>query len=463
MIITINPATEQRLRVYEPVTKEDVQEAVNKAREAFRKWRTFPPSKRAAYLEAAARTLRNRGEELGRIITEEMGKPIKESVPEVVKCAWALEYYAEHAEEFLRHEPAQTDAKESYVAFEPLGVVASIMPWNFPMWQLVRFAAPALAAGNTTVFKPSSVTPETGLRLDEAFRDAGLPEGCFRALVGDYRLGQMLIEGDTDAVSFTGSVSAGAKVAVAAATRLKKFVLELGGSDPFIVLGDVDVEEVASAAVVGRFINAGQSCIAAKRFFIVKEVAEEFVELFAEKSGKLAVGNPLDEETDVGPMVREGALNDLDRQVQESVKMGANVVIGGRRMKRRGYFYEPTILTDVSLNMPVMKEETFGPVAPVMVVENEEEAIRAANASEYGLGASVWTKDMERGEGIARRISAGLTTVNNVVISDPRVPFGGVKRSGVGRELSRYGLLEFTNIKTVRLYEEPPAATVGAE
>jgi len=250
---------------------------------------------------------------------------------------------------------------------------------------------------------------------------------------------------------------------VAAATRLKKFVLELGGSDPFIVLGDVDVEEVASAAAVGRFINAGQSCIAAKRFFIVKEVAEEFVELFAEKSGKLVVGNPLDEETDVGPMVREGALNDLDRQVQESIKMGANVVIGGRRMKRRGYFYEPTILTDVSLNMPVMKEETFGPVAPVMVVEDEEEAIRAANASEYGLGASVWTKDMERGEGIARRISAGLTTVNNVVISDPRVPFGGVKRSGVGRELSRYGLLEFTNIKTVRLYEEPPTATVGAE
>jgi acyl-CoA reductase-like NAD-dependent aldehyde dehydrogenase len=455
-IATINPATGRKLREYEAATREDVEKAVSQARAAFKHWSTLKISDRAKILFEVAKLLRSKDLELGKIMTEEMGKVIKQAVAEVRKSASAFEYYAEHAEEFLKPEKAQTDARISYVAFEPLGVVASIMPWNFPMWQLVRFAAPALAGGNTTVFKPSSVTPETGLRLASMLAEAGLPLGCFTTLVGDYRLGGMLIEAPTDAVSFTGSVEAGRDVAEMAAQHLKKCVLELGGSDPFIVLEDADPEIASSAAITGRFINNGQSCIAAKRFFVHKKVAKQFIESFVQKAERLKVGDPIDNQTELGPVVREDALRELDRQVNESVAQGARILTGGRRLEREGFFYAPTVLTDVKPSMPVMQEETFGPVAPVMTVNDDVEAVERANETEFGLGASIWTSNAKRGEELARQVNTGIVTVNNVVVSDPRVPFGGVKKSGIGRELSRYGLLEFMNIKTVRIYDKTP-------
>jgi acyl-CoA reductase-like NAD-dependent aldehyde dehydrogenase len=455
-ITTINPATGRKLREYEAATREDVEKAVSEARATFKRWSALKVSDRSEILFEVARFLRSKDLELGKIMTEEMGKVIKQSVAEVRKSAMAFEYYGEHAEEFLKPEKAQTDASVSYVAFEPLGVVASVMPWNFPMWQLVRFAAPALAGGNTTVFKPSSVTPETGLRLASVLADAGLPAGCFTTLVGDYRVGSMLIEAPTDAVSFTGSVEAGRKVAEMAAQHLKKYVLELGGSDPFIVLGDADPEITSSAAITGRFINNGQSCIAAKRFFVHEKIAQQFIESFVQKAEKLRVGDPLNNQTELGPVVREEALRELDRQVVESVAQAAHVLTGGRRLVREGFFYAPTIITDVRPSMPVMREETFGPVASVMTVHDDAEAVERANETEFGLGASIWTSNPNRGEELARQVNAGIVTVNNVVVSDPRVPFGGIKKSGIGRELSKYGLLEFMNIKTVRSYDKTP-------
>ena len=387
-------------------------------------------------------------------MSSEMGKIIRESIAEVEKCAWVLEYYAENAERFLVPEPAQTDAAKSFVAFDPIGVVAAIMPWNFPMWQLARFASPSLSAGNTAVFKPSSVTTKSGINLESAFNEAGLPSGVFKTLIGDSRIAdQMIDDPGTDAVTFTGSVGIGSKVGERALRNLKKCVLELGGSDPFIVLKDADLEIAAAGAVAGRFICNGQSCIAAKRFIAEKEIAEEFTEKFISKVKKLRVGDPLNADTDIGPMVREGALKEIEKQVEDSVKMGAKVEVGGRRIDRKGYFYEPTILTNVTLQMPIMKEEVFGPAAPIIVVKDATEAVEVANESEFGLGASVWTQDLQTGEKLAREIQSGVVTINNTVASDPRVPFGGVKKSGIGRELGRYGLLEFLNIKTVRVYD----------
>ncbi len=398
--------------------------AVDKAKKAFDKWRTLTSARRAVYLERTAKTLRAQKEKLGRIITLEMGKTLSESVSEVVKCAWALEYYAENGERFLNPEPSKTDATDSYVSFEPLGVIASIMPWNFPLWQTVRFAAPTLMAGNTTVFKPSSVTPQSGLALTDVLDSTGIPPGCFNNVLGRSDVSNYLITANTAGVSFTGSVSAGRSVAELASKHLKKVVLELGGSDPFIVLDDADVEAASSGAVAGRFINCGQSCIASKRFFVAKSVADDF---------------------------------------QEAVKKGAQVETGGERIQRNGFFYHPTILTSVKPEMRVMKEETFGPVAPVMDVKDDDEAVELANRSDFGLGASVWGQDIRRAEKVANQVATGLVSVNNLVVSDPRMPFGGVKNSGVGRELSRYGLLEFANIKSVRLYEKSPLAHARVE
>jgi len=335
-------------------------------------------------------------------------------------------------------------------------VIGSIMPWNFPLWQCVRFAAPSLMVGNTAVFKPSSVTPQSGLQLQEVFDSTGVPPGTFNVVLGSSEVASYLIEANTTAISFTGSVPAGQDVAEQASSRLKKVVLELGGSDPFIVLDDADVEAASTGAVAGRFINNGQSCICAKRFFVARKIADEFLDRFTSKTKSLRVGDPLSPETDVGPLVREESLYKLDRQVKDSIKMGAKVQLGGERLKRKGFFYAPTILTEVEPAMPVMKEETFGPAAPVMIVKDDDEAVRYANNSEFGLGSSVWSRDIRRAEKVARQIAAGMVTVNNIVVSDPRMPFGGVKESGIGRELSRYGMLEFTNIKSIRLYEKSP-------
>jgi succinate-semialdehyde dehydrogenase/glutarate-semialdehyde dehydrogenase/succinyl-CoA reductase len=450
---TTNPSTGELLAEYEMATPDQVEAAVHRARQAFQDWRRLRPSERGKFLAKVADALKARKDEFARIMTNEMGKIIRESTAEVAKCALALDYYAENAERFLTPELAQTDASKSFVAFEPLGVIAAIMPWNFPMWQLARFAAPALAAGNTTVFKPASATPQTGLSLEAAFNQAGLPAGCFKTLLGDSRIADLMIDSDADAVTFTGSVSVGSKVGERSGRNLKKFVLELGGSDPFIVLEDADLETASAGAVTGRFINCGQSCIAAKRFIVAKPIAEKFTEEFVGKVKKMKVGDPLDPETDMGPLVNESGLKEIERQVKDSVKMGAQVLTGGHRLDRKGFFFAPTLLSNVTQDMPVMREEVFGPVAPIMAVRDQDEAVRVANATEFGLGASVWTRNLEEAEKIARQIQSGVVTVNNVVASDPRVPFGGVKKSGIGRELGRYGLLEFTNIKTVRLYE----------
>ena len=460
---TINPATGKTLKRYKSSTKADVDKAVTKAKKAFEKWRLLSPAKRAIYLERTAKTLRAQKEKLARIITQEMGKPIKESLPEVAKCAWALEYYSENGPKFLNPEVTKTDATDSYVTFEPLGVIGSIMPWNFPLWQCIRFAAPALMVGNTTVFKPSSVTPQSGLALQNAFESTGLIPDCFNIVLGSAQVANNLIQSDTVAISFTGSVNAGRTVAQAASTQLKKFVLELGGSDAFLVLEDADIEAASTGAVAGRFINNGQSCIATKRIFVVKHVFDEFLDKFVKKTKSLRVGDPLSPETDIGPMVREESLKTLDGQVKDALKQGAQLELGGERLRRKGSFYAPTIVTNVSEEMRMMKEETFGPAAPVMVVKDESEAIRLANKSEFGLGATVWGTDTRRAEKVARDISVGLVTVNNVVVSDPRMPFGGVRHSGIGRELSRYGMIEFANIRSVRVYEKSPLAHAHVE
>jgi len=460
---TINPANGKVVRRFRAATRTDVEKSVEKARKAFEKWRELAPAKRAEFLERAAKMLRSQKDKLGRIITLEMGKTIKESVPEVTKCAWGLEYFAENGPRFLNPETLKTDATDSYVAFEPLGVIASIMPWNFPLWQCVRFAAPALMAGNAAVFKPSSVTPQSGLALQEIFDSTGIPPGTFNVVLGSSEVASYMIEANTAAVSFTGSVPAGRDVAEQASRQLKKSVLELGGSDPFIVLDDADLEAASTGAVAGRFINNGQSCICAKRFFVVKAAADGFLDRFIAKTRSLKVGDPMSPETDIGPVVREDALKTLDRQVQSSVKMGAKVELGGERLKRRGFYYAPTILTEVGPDMPVMKEETFGPAAPVMAVKDDDDAVRHANRSDFGLGCSVWGRDVRRAEKVARQVTTGMVTVNNIVVSDPRMPFGGVKKSGIGRELSRYGMLEFTNIKSIRLFEKSPLAYVHVE
>ena len=450
---TTNPATGELLEEYDIATHEQVKDSIRSARTGFENWRRVSYSERAKFLAKLGKILRDRKHEFAVAMTNEMGKIIRESEAEVAKCAWAFEFYAENAEQFLSPEPVQTDAAKSYVAFDPLGVVAAIMPWNFPMWQLSRFAAPALCVGNTTVFKPASATPQSGVNLERAFDDAGFPAGCFKTILGDSRIADQLIDDPgTDAVTFTGSVTAGMKVAERAGRNLKKTVLELGGSDPFIVLGDAELEAATTGAVMGRFINCGQSCIAAKRFIVVKSVANQFTEQFVNKVKKLKVGDPLKPDTDIGPMVQEKALKEVDSQVKASMQMGARVETGGERVDRPGFFYAPTVLTNVTAEMPVMREEVFGPVAPIYVAEDADEAITVANSSPFGLGASIWTQNLKDAESYCREIQSGIVTVNNIVISDPRVPFGGVKKSGIGRELGRYGLLEFANVKAIRMY-----------
>jgi succinate-semialdehyde dehydrogenase/glutarate-semialdehyde dehydrogenase/succinyl-CoA reductase len=328
------------------------------------------------------------------------------------------------------------------------------MPWNFPYWQALRFAAPSLMVGNTIVLKPASATMQCGIEIEKAFNKAGFPDGVFQTLVGDSTIAESLIDSDINAVTFTGSIPVGAKVAQRATSQLKKTVLELGGSDPFIVCEDADVEKASSGAVKGRFINCGQSCIASKRFIVVKKVANEFIEKFVQKAERLKVGDPLSDDTDVGPLVNASGLKKIDSQVKESVKEGAEVLTGGEQLGKKGYFYRPTVLKNVNPKMSIAQEEVFGPVAPIIVAGDEVEAIELANDSEYGLGASIWTQDLDKAERLSSSVESGIVSVNNVVASDPRVPFGGVKKSGFGRELSRYGMLEFVNIKSVRLYDQ---------
>ena len=451
---TINPATEEVIDTYQIMTKEQINEKTRKAQNAFLDWNK-DIHKRADHIHDFAQELRKSKEELARAMTKEMGRPIKDARPEVEKCAWVMDYFADNGKAFITDEVVNTDARKSSVTFEPLGVVGSIMPWNFPYWQALRFAAPSLMAGNTIVLKPASATMGCGIEIEKAFRRSGVPDGVFQTIVGDSSIANILIDSeDINAVTFTGSVTAGGIVAQRATSQIKKCVLELGGSDPFIVCKDADIEKASTGAVKGRFINNGQSCIASKRFIIVKDIANEFIEKFVQKTEKLKVGDPLSENTDLGPIVNASGLKTIDSQVKDSVKEGAEILTGGEQIESKGYFYKPTILKNVSTNMRVAQEEVFGPAAAVMVAEDETEAVRLANDSQYGLGASIWTQDLDKAENLSRKIRSGIVTVNNVVISDPRVPFGGVKKSGFGRELSRYGMLEFVNIKSIRFYDQ---------
>jgi len=448
-IETINPSTGKVIAAYDNESPEQVNRKVKFAREAFSKWKKLDLAERAEYMRRLGRVMRKNREEYARLVTEEMGKPVRQSLAEIEKCAWVCDYYAERAEVFLRDEIIPTEFRKSFVSFEPLGVVACIMPWNFPFWQVMRFAVPTLTAGNVGVLKHSSICLGSALKLEQAFRDAGFPENVFQSVIGDYRAGEALVQANIDAVSVTGSVNTGKRVAELASQDLKKFVLELGGSDPFVVLEDADLNQTAYMATQSRLLNTGQSCIAAKRFIVVKEVADKFTKLFVENTQAEVVGDPLDSKTTVGPLVRDSQRQALARQVEDARGKGGKVLTGGQAIRREGFYYEPTIISNVNHEMEVVREEVFGPAAPVIVVNSEEEAIKEANDSEFGLGASIWTNNIERGMKLARQIESGIVSVNEMVRSDPRLPFGGIKKSGIGRELSEFGIREFVNIKSI--------------
>jgi acyl-CoA reductase-like NAD-dependent aldehyde dehydrogenase len=452
-IKTINPATEKILNEYKIMTKEQINDKVKKAQIAFQDWRK-DASKRDDLLHDFATQLRKDKENLARSATNEMGKAIKEARSEVEKCAWVMEYYADNGQILSTDEIVNTDARKTVIRFQPIGVIGSIMPWNFPYWQALRFAAPSLMIGNTIVLKPASATMQCGIEIEKTFNRVGVPDGVFQTLVGDSTIAESLIDSDINAVTFTGSVPVGAKVAQRATSQIKKTVLELGGSDPFIVCEDADIEKASEGAIKGRFINCGQSCIASKRFIVVKDVANEFIEKFVQKTEKLRVGDPLSDDTDIGPLVNASGLDKIDSQVKESIKEGAEILTGGEQIGKKGYFYRPTVLKKVNPKMQIAQEEVFGPVAPIIVAGDDVEAVEIANNSEYGLGASIWTQDLDKAEQLSNSVESGIVSVNNVVASDPRVPFGGVKKSGFGRELSRYGMLEFANIKSVRFYDQ---------
>ena len=449
-IVSVNPATEEVLATYEPFGETQVDEALDQAHDAFRAWRERSFAERAVPMKRLAALLRERSARYARLITLEMGKPIAEAKAELEKCAWNCEFYAEHAEEYLRDEPAPSSAKQSYVAFEPLGIVLAVMPWNYPFWQVIRFAAPALMAGNAAVLKHASNVPQCALGVEEVIRDAGFPEGLFRTvLLAGAAVEPLIADDRVRAVTLTGSSQTGRRIAELAGRALKKCVLELGGSDAFIVLADADLDGAATVGARARNQNTGQSCIAAKRFLVEDGVAREFEKRFAAAVAALRAGDPLDEATQIGPLARGDLRETLERQVAESVAMGARVVTGGKRRGVRGFFYEPTVLADVTDEMPVFREETFGPVAAIVRVRDAEEAVAKANDSPYGLGGNLWTRDLEKAQRLARRIDTGGVFINGMTASDPRLPFGGVKQSGYGRELSHFGIREFTNIQTI--------------
>ena len=451
-ITTTNPATGEEISTYSAMDRNQVFELVRKAKRAFPEWKK-DYERRRSYVYNLVEYLKKNKLELAKVATTEMGKTLKESIGEVEKCAWALEFYADHGDSFLSDEVLNTDARKSFLTFEPLGVIGSIMPWNFPYWQALRFAAPCLMAGNVIVMKPSRVTLQSGIEIEKAFTESGIPDGIFQTVIGSVDSANHLIDSEVNAVTFTGSTNAGAKVGERAASNLKKCVLELGGSDPFIVLDDAIIEKAAEGAVKGRFINCGQSCIASKRFFVGKNIAKDFIELFIKKTSQLKLGDPTSIETDIGPISSKDGLETISGIIDDAKEKGAEILLGGSKIEGKGFFYKPTILTDVKPNMRIANEETFGPVAPITIVENESEAIKLANNVEFGLGASIWTKDLAKADKMSRRIESGIVSVNNVVVSDPRIPFGGIKHSGFGRELSRYGMLEFVNIKSVRFYD----------
>ena len=450
-IATINPAIGEIIKEFERESASSIEAKLALSQQAFEQYRKTSMAQRAEWLQAAAEILERDKVSFGKIMTTEMGKTIKSAIAEVEKCALVCRYYAEHAADFLADVPAATDASKSFVRYQPLGVILAVMPWNFPFWQVFRFAAPALMAGNVGLLKHASNVPQCALAIEEIISRAGFPEGTFQSLlIGADQVAAIITDKRVKAATLTGSEQAGAALAAAAGKQIKKTVLELGGSDPFIVLESADLEAAVSTAVTARMLNNGQSCIAAKRFIVVDAVADEFERRFVEKLQALKIGDPMDENTDVGPLATPGILEDLDQQVQACIEKGSKVLTGGHRLSDRpGNFYAPTILTDFPPGTPADEEEFFGPVALLFRVPDIDAAIKLANATSFGLGASAWTTDEEQAHRLIDELEAGAVFINGLVKSDPRLPFGGIKRSGYGRELGIQGIQEFVNIKTV--------------
>jgi succinate-semialdehyde dehydrogenase / glutarate-semialdehyde dehydrogenase len=447
---SINPANSQLIREYSEMTAIEVSEIIDKNYSAFQQWKALSFSARKEKMLLASEILRNRKEEFARLITLEMGKRIVESRSEIDKCAWVCEYYAANAESMLKDERIESDAYKSMAVFQPLGPVLAIMPWNFPFWQVFRFAAPTLMAGNSALLKHASNVQGCALAIESVFEEAGFPENLFSVLMIPSSAVEAVIAHDkVRAVTLTGSEQAGSQVASLAGKHLKKSVLELGGSDPFIVCADAMIEDTVKNAVGSRMICSGQSCISAKRLIVHKDIAAEFISKMKMAMEVYTPGDPMDENTTLAPLAKPELVVEIDKQVKESIQLGATLIAGGDPSISTGYYYPPTILTNVQPEMPVYQQETFGPVAAVIVVNDETEAVRHANNSSFGLGASIWTKDSESGEKLGREIESGGVFINGIVKSDPRIPFGGIKNSGYGRELSTYGIKEFVNIKTI--------------
>jgi succinate-semialdehyde dehydrogenase / glutarate-semialdehyde dehydrogenase len=449
-IATINPATGETIKTFEALTDAQVDQKIQKATETFRTFRKLSFAERARMMNRAAEVLESEKETLAKLMTTEMGKTYRSAIDEAVKCAWVCRYYAEHAEGFLADEVVETPASRSFIRYQPMGVVLVIMPWNYPFWQVFRFIAPGLMAGNVGILKHASNVPQCALKIEEVLLKAGFPEGAFQTLlIGSSQVDRILDDSRVAAATLTGSEGAGVQVGSGAAKRIKKVVLELGGSDPFIVMPSANLEEAVKTGIKARTLNNGQSCIAAKRFIVAEQIADKFQSEFVAQMEKLKLGDPFDEKTDVGPLANAEAVTSLQADVQASVKAGAKVLTGGKPADRPGSFYLPTVLTDVPKDSPAYREELFGPVASIFRVKNVDEAIRVANDVRFGLGASAWSNDKAEQDRFINELEAGMVFINQMVFSDPRVPFGGVKRSGVGRELSTYGIREFTNVKTV--------------
>jgi len=458
-IATVNPATGQTLRTFEPHSPAEVEEKLQRACRAFVAYRRLPIAQRARLIERAAEVLESNKSDYARLMTTEMGKTFRSAVEEVLKCARACRYYAENGERFLKAEETRTETGRGCVLYQPLGPVLAVMPWNFPFWQVFRFAAPGLMAGNVGLLKHASNVPQCALAIEDVFRRAGLPDGAFQTLlIGSDAVGDLLGDPRVKAVTLTGSEAAGRSVAATAGRQIKKSVLELGGSDPFIVRPSADLEQAVRVAVQARTINNGQSCIAAKRFLVAEEIADEFQRRFVAGMEALKIGDPQEDTTDLGPLATGQILHDLDRQVQKSVAAGARVLTGGKPLDRPGNYYPPTVLADIPRDCPAYAEELFGPVASLFRVRDMDEAIRLANDVSFGLGSSVWTRDETERARFIDELDSGMVFVNGMVASDPRLPFGGVKQSGYGRELGSHGIREFVNIKTVWIGEDSSAA-----
>lgn len=450
VIATVNPASGKTLKTFEPLIDAEISAKLASSQRAFEKYCKTPIAQRSQWLQVTAEILEQEKERFGKLMTLEMGKPLKGAIAEVEKCALVCRYYAEHAAEFLADVSVSTDASHSFVRYQPLGPILAVMPWNFPFWQVFRFAAPALMAGNVGLLKHASNVPQSALAIEEIIQRSGFPTGVFQTmLIGSDKVAALIADERVKAATLTGSESAGASLAAAAGKQLKKTVLELGGSDPFIVLESADLAAAVTTAVTARMLNNGQSCIAAKRFIVVDAIADKFEKQLVEKFEALLVGDPMNPSTDLGPLATPDILKDLDYQVKESVKGGARLLTGGQPLEGPGNFYPPTILTDIPAGTPAEKEEFFGPVALLFRVANIEAAIELANDTPFGLAASAWTTDEQEQERLICEIEAGSVFINGMVKSDPRLPFGGIKRSGYGRELSSQGIYEFVNVKTV--------------